>query len=714
MRIFKQGMLLALGLVVLPGQIFAQVDDSESEYNVSGGRIEELVVRGAPLPRREIDTVASVAVYDGDSLEQRQLPDIYDLLLRSANLNAASEDSFSIRGISNTGVGDGGLGRPTVSVFVDGVRQGGRGVANLFDIDQVEVYRGPQSTAFGPGSLAGAIVVNTRDADPRQGWNANMEWRAGNHGREDWGAAVGVPLTETLALRLVAQSDSYEGDVSNVTLNDEQWRQRTRRLQRIKLAWQPLDGYEADLSLQRTQLNSGPDYMSPELAEDYKATDNEHGYYKDDTDLVALRQYLSLNEQLSFMLLLSHSDTRNERRGDYDISARDNGFFLGETRMQNRSAELRSHIRSESVDAVVGLYSSRDELYGTTYSGNLKYSTSGINADTDSIIGAGRDARVRSIYSELDWRLAQQWMLTLGARYEENEADNAILFRLLRAQAYEPATGIVIPGDLTPVLQATVFPDVERAPPSGDSVALAKLGLRYEFTEALNGFATLSQGYRAGSTDFVVSGDSPAFGPELSNNLDLGLRWHGEQVQSALSVFYIDYQDMQVGVRVDPTTIRTDNVGSAEAYGLEWEGRWWLADSVSLDWGLGYVHTEFEEYRDGDEDFAGNAFPLAPDWSANLGLEWRPAPRWFTRMDMNLAAASYTDRANTDSLKADARQLVSVSGGYETGQWGVQIGIKNLLNQFYITDQYTSESLAMHGVIVGEPRQIAMSLKVHL
>ncbi len=711
-----QGALKGAGTAVwlIVGLGLSAVDVWAQGQGAASPQLEELIVRGAPLARREIDTVASVAVYDGESLEQRQLPDIYDLLLRSANLNAASEDTFSIRGISNTGVGDGGLGRPTVSIFVDGVRQGGRGVANLFDIEQVEVYRGPQSTAFGPGSLAGAIVVNTRDADPRDGWNADLQWRGGSHGRKDWSAAVGVPLTESLALRLVAQTDSYEGDVSNVTLNDDEWRQRTRRLQRIKMAWDPVQWYQADLSLQRTQLNSGPDFMSPELAEEYKATDNERGYYKDDTDLIALRQTVTVNDYLSLMLLLSHSDTENERRGDYDISDDDNGFFLGQTRMQNHSAELRSRIGTERIDAVVGLYVSRDELYGTTYSGNLKYSTSDINADTDSIIGAGRDARVRSVYSELDWRLNEQWVLTLGARYEENEADNAILFRLLRAQAYEPTTGLVIPGDLTPVLQATVFPDVDRAPPSGDSVALGKLGVRYAFSDALNGFATLSQGYRAGSTDFVVSGESPAFGPELSNNLDLGLRWHGDSVQTALSVFYIDYNDMQVGVRVDPTTIRTDNVGSAEAYGLEWEGQWWLADSVSLDWGLGYVHTEFKEYRDGDEDFAGNAFPLASDWTASVGIEWRPAMHWFARVDANLAAASYTDRANTERLKTDARQLVSLSVGYETDRWGWQLGVKNLLNQFYVTDQYTSESLGLHGVIVGEPRQIAMTLEFNL
>ena len=83
-------------------------------------------------------------------------------------------------------------------------------------------------------------------------------------------------------------------------------------------------------------------------------------------------------------------------------------------------------------------------------------------------------------------------------------------------------------------------------------------------------------------------------------------------------------------------------------------------------------------------------------------------------MDANLAAASYTDRANTERLKTDARQLVSLSVGYETDRWGWQLGVKNLLNQFYVTDQYTSESLGLHGVIVGEPRQIAMTLEFNL
>ncbi|MGB1908210.1 MAG: TonB-dependent receptor plug domain-containing protein, partial [Spongiibacter sp.] len=110
-------------------------------------KLEEILVTGEPMQRQAIDTVSSISIVTGEDIQARNIRDIYDLLLRTPNVSAAKEDKFSVRGISNEGIGPGGTGRPTVSVFIDGARQAGRGVGNTWDVEQVEFYRGPQSTA---------------------------------------------------------------------------------------------------------------------------------------------------------------------------------------------------------------------------------------------------------------------------------------------------------------------------------------------------------------------------------------------------------------------------------------------------------------------------------------------------------------------------------------------------------------------------------------
>ncbi len=143
-----------LGLYLLGISLSAQTTLANNAENPPA-KLEEVFVTGDPMQRSSLDTVSSISIVSAEQMEAMNIRDLYDLLLRNPNVNAAREDKFSVRGISNEGIGPGGTGRPTVSVFIDGARQPGRGVANSWDVSQIEFYRGPQSTAFGPGSLAG-------------------------------------------------------------------------------------------------------------------------------------------------------------------------------------------------------------------------------------------------------------------------------------------------------------------------------------------------------------------------------------------------------------------------------------------------------------------------------------------------------------------------------------------------------------------------------
>jgi hypothetical protein len=95
-------------------------------------KLEEIRVTGEPMQRSSLETISSISIVSEQEIEARNIRDLYDLLLRTPNVNAAKEDKFSVRGISNEGIGPGGAGRPTVSVFIDGARAPGRGVGNTW------------------------------------------------------------------------------------------------------------------------------------------------------------------------------------------------------------------------------------------------------------------------------------------------------------------------------------------------------------------------------------------------------------------------------------------------------------------------------------------------------------------------------------------------------------------------------------------------------
>ncbi len=357
---------------------------------------------------------------------------------------------------------------------------------------------------------------------------------------------------------------------------------------------------------------------------------------------------------------------------------------------------------------MVGFYHAEDELYGTSYSEDLRYSLAAVQASADADLAAARNANIDAIYAEADLDITDKLTLTLGARYEENEAENFSSFVVTGADPIVPLVNLTLPLDLSPVLGAVLNSEAEA--PSGDKVLLPKLAHSYQFSDSFSSFISLSQGYRAGSVDFVSEGSAPTYGPEYTNNLDIGLKWQAAGWKLQATAFRIDYTDMQIGVRVDAAVFRTDNAGEAESQGIELEFSGELGYGLSLFGGLGYVETEFVDYTDDDVDYAGNHFPNAPRNTANLGLSWQ-RDGFFSTVTLSQAGDSFTDRENTNELRADSRQLLGARLGYQGKHYGIEFYGQNLTDEYFITDRFYSESLGIEALYVGDPREYGM--RVH-
>ncbi|MBD2858114.1 TonB-dependent receptor [Spongiibacter sp. KMU-158] len=692
----RHQLLLGLSAAFVSAQLIAQ----------SSPKIEEVLVTGDPMQRSSVDTVSSISIIPAEQMEAMNIRDLYDLLLRNPNVNAAREDKFSVRGISNEGIGPGGTGRPTVSVFIDGARQPGRGVANTWDLRQIEFYRGPQSTAFGPGSLAGAVVVQS-NAPSSEEYALNLKAGVSNYGGSEAGIVVGGPIIGDLAFRYAGETNQSDGEVTNITRDDDNWQARKRYMQRFKLGWQGQSWYSAILTYQDNKLREGSEYQPTAFGHERYATDNELGYFNDSSELWVLNQTAALNEQLSLSLILSQTENHNHRRGDYDISAEDGGYFINIVDTENESQELRLSYRSETLRGVIGLYHAEDTLFGSSHSQDLRYNLSGVQARADADLAAARDTSTSAIYGEADWDFRQDFTLTLGIRYEKNRAENFSSFIVTGADPVVPLLDITLPLDLGPVLGLVL--DSEATAPSGDEVLLPKLALSYQMSDSISSFISFSQGYRAGSVDFVSEDESPSYGPEYTNNLDVGVKWQSGNWRLAATAFYIDYSDMQIGVRVDAAVFRTDNAGKAKSEGLELEFNGELGAGFSLFGGLGYVETAFLEYEDDGVNYAGNHFPNAPRHTANLGLNWQYGP-YFATATVSQASNSFTDRENSNSLRADSRQLLGARLGYQDERYGIELYGQNLTDEYYITDRFSSESLGIDALYVGDPLEYGLRL----
>jgi len=180
-------------------------------------QVQEVVIYGARMPTTLMDTQASVAVITEESLIEKDIQNIRDAFRLMGNVIDSDwvDSGFVIRGVNSEGLTPGLA--PLASIYVDGAPQtvqgARRGLRGLWDVQQVEVYRGPQSTLSGRASLAGAIYLKTND--PTFEWDSAARATYGEHETAEVAVAGGGPLLDNvLAFRVAAEYQRRESDLN--------------------------------------------------------------------------------------------------------------------------------------------------------------------------------------------------------------------------------------------------------------------------------------------------------------------------------------------------------------------------------------------------------------------------------------------------------------------------------------------------------------------
>ncbi|MDR6511244.1 outer membrane receptor protein involved in Fe transport [Novosphingobium capsulatum] len=248
-------LLAGSALAALLASTGRHAEEAETPRTIAPG---EIVVTGGKAARTLQHTPTSIAVTTPEKITRETLLSIQDVYARTANLSDTyGSAGFTIRGITNSGVGGGGQA-DTASVYIDGApipRQAlYGGPTDLWDAQQVEVLRGPQSTIQGLNALAGGIVITTRDPSlDRWTGDARVLWTDRND--RTFSAALGGPLiADELGLRLSAERRANRGVIRNVTRGGYDDAMESLNL-RGKLKWTPsaLPGVEAVASYNRVR-----------------------------------------------------------------------------------------------------------------------------------------------------------------------------------------------------------------------------------------------------------------------------------------------------------------------------------------------------------------------------------------------------------------------------------------------------------------------------
>ncbi|MEM7018237.1 MAG: TonB-dependent receptor, partial [Pseudomonadota bacterium] len=652
-----------------------------------------------------------VAIATGDEIDREPLADLYDIVDRIPNVNSSFGGlGFAIRGVDQRGVG-GGSGQ-TLTVYVDDSPLSNSttffGPTGSWDLGQVEVYRGPQSTNFGRNALAGSIYIRTRDPYYEPDFKARLEYGEYNTGQIAL-AGGGALIEDKLAFRLAGEYRESDGFIDNTFLNTDADPVELKSF-RGKLLFEPSDTFRAILTTSYTENFGGEDGVALSRANEREAEYDVQGEEGTETLITSLNATWAITDNLELQSITTYQTTDYVRLEDIDVSPAPIGSLEREGEDEAATQELRLKYLTERIAGVIGFYYVDADQ---EFDDSVTIPAAFLNPQIPPQLLASRDSITRdktqnlALFVDVEYSLTDTVDLLLGGRLDNEELEDLQI------------TATRFLGEIPPGFEfLRAFEGADSVESDADFDAfLPKLGVRWRTTDDTTLGFVIQKAYRAGGSEInFIDGSIEDFDPEFlwnyefsvrSSALDNRLRW-------SANVFYSDWTDQQVPIVIDPmlpTVTRTVNAGESELYGFEAEFDFSVSDQLEFYGSIGYVETEFKDFANPNpqprepDNFRGNSFPFAPNWSANAGVSYRNERGWFGGVDINYLAEAFSAQDNFPENETDESILINARVGYTfNDHYSVSLYARNLLDEHVVVQRNVEGDFSR----IGDPRVVSV------
>jgi len=588
--------------------------------------LEEIVVTAEKREGNVQKTAIAIDVVTNADLAQNGVNDIQSLqnIAPGVQFGQAGTSTFvTVRGVSgrdSTEIGD-----PAVAINMDGIflqRPSGMNAA-FFDLDRIEVLRGPQGTLYGRNATGGVInIISKRPSFEDAGGYAALT--LGNYKTINGEGAINLPISETLAARasfISRNHDGYRNNKSTAFPTNGKLRGDDEETvgARVQLLFKPNDAFSALLS--GTYIKQGG--VGPAMA-GYPTTRPEAP-----TDSTLAKNY-PLNTVGDF------NTTRKNLLAqlDYDFGSVKATYLFGFAGLDvdhtfdndgtdTRFYEFKRGEYSEDVSHELRLASNNDSAFqwqigGFAYDQDLAVrSLNYVDRISPFILRDFQfdvNVKSRAAFGHASYALTDQLKFSAGIRYSKDTKVRTG-FRLAG-----PGLGNA---DLNLTAQPTLTrtnenPALSR---SSDKDWSYHVGLDYQVSPASLLYAKVDKGYKSGGFTSLNS-----YGPERVVSYEVGSknRFLGNTLQLNLSAFRYDYTDQQVG-QITPQGALTLNAGKSRVYGIETQVDWKATPNDTIDLSVNWLDAKFKDFAINvsgvNVQQAGNRLIQAPEWSISAGYE---------------------------------------------------------------------------------------------
>jgi iron complex outermembrane recepter protein len=666
----------------------------------SSDTIEEIVVTGE-LRADGLDTLpSSISVVTADEIAQRGAQHLEQLFALTPNVNYASGASrgryLQIRGVGETGQFIEPL-NPSVGLIIDHVDFSGIGtIGTLYDVDQVEVFRGPQGTLYGANALAGLINVATNG--PTDRFEAGTRVEAADYDTYSLGAYVSGPLTDTTAGRLAVQQFRSDGYVHNDYLGRDDTNDFDELTMRGKWRWQADADTTVELAGGYIDIDNGYDAFS--LDNDRDTRSDQPGSDRQESKFGSVIATFDQPEKFAVETIVGYADS--DISYGYDEDWTFVGFDPSEYSSTDRylrdwnttSAEVRlvsdetGRIWGDSTDWVAGVYGLDQQL-------DLHRIYTFRSDDFRSSFEIERLA----LFGQTDTHFGAATTLSVGLRLERHEAN------------YDDVDG------------ARFAPN--------DNLWGGRIAIDRLLGANTLVYASLSRGYKSGgfNTDGSLDADLRQFDPETLYNAEIGVKgsWRDDTLVGRSALFYMLRDDMQVGtslvrVRPDGSAEFIEYLGNAATgrnYGAEVEVRWLATPQLELFGSLGLLASEYDDFVNAaGVKLDGRQQAQAPSYQAFVSVQYHFAGDWYVGAEAESRDAYYFSDSN--DLQSHPYELVHLTLGLAREHWGVKAWVRNLFDEDYRVRGYyfgndPRADYAERGYTqLGDPRRYGITLNWQL
>ncbi|HEY8553865.1 MAG TPA: TonB-dependent receptor [Burkholderiales bacterium] len=673
-RLFAAARPLLVGVSLL---VLAAGAAGAQETNTDVTQLETVTVVGEKTERTLQETGTSASVLTDRRLDELPgLNTLDEVLGRLPNVVGSGTGNFAptVRGNDATGPANGVFAflagtRPRMTVQQDGrplsFNELIYGRSGLWDAERIEVLRGPQTTVQGRNSIAGAVVVETKDPSFKP--EAAARAMVGNYDTYEVAGMVSGPINDQVAYRLSVDQryhDSWVDVTGNVGIDDPTQEKALNVRGKLLFAPAALPELSAKLTLSHTDTRRPQtEYVDAPFAQ-RRFNGADFPVFENKTDSSILNVNYALSENLELRNTTTYSDIEirrltNPGSGNVDIRA------------DEVTNELLLDYRFGALRGILGTYF--------------------LAADADEVIDIGPGSfddktRTVAIFGEGTRTFFDKWDLTLGARYERESRER-----------FGGLSGF-IDVDLDETYDAF----------------LPKLGIAYRPNDRHTVGFVVQRGWNAGGAGVDFSSfTSFIYDEEFVWNYEAYFRSRllDGRLQLTGNVFYADYENHQRLAYLDPSDPASGVIRNAEstaAYGAEIGVQWLARSDLELFASVGLLETEIKRFSASALDLTGNEFARAPKFTASFGAIHRRPSGFTFGFDGQYVGSYFSDDDNDPAEKVDGYFLLNAQVAYERRNLRVYAFVTNILDKDH-------ELLLFDGnAQLVDPREVGVGVQVKL